>query len=119
MTYIEIKDGEPIDFFDGFYCGNCANHFLKDQRGLKEHLEILWDDDHDRKSKKSKYCQKQWKKLFDEYHSKKKMKDGIRIGFFEQDAKEVVNIMKQFEKNLAEIGYKIDGNLANIVERKK
>jgi hypothetical protein len=47
------------------------------------------------------------------------MKDGIRIGFFEPDAKEVVNIMKQFEKNLAEIGYKIDGNLAHIVERKK
>lgn len=119
MTYIEIKDGEPRDFFDGFYCGNCGNSFIISKDRLDEHLKGLWDDNNDIKSKKSKYCQKQWKKLFDEYHSKKKMKDGIRIGFFEPDAKEVVNIMKQFEKSLAEIGYKIDGNLANIVERKQ
>jgi hypothetical protein len=118
MTYIVISDGEPRNFGDGFYFGNCANHFLKDERELKEHLEVLWDDNHDMDSEKSKYCQKQWKKLYKEYH-KGKLKDGIRIGFFEKDVKPVLDLMKQFEKDLNKLGYKVEGNLAEIVERKK
>jgi hypothetical protein len=121
MTYIEIIDGIPRNFSDGFYCGNCGNHFVKDSRGLKAHLADLWDDDNDLKSEKSKYCQKQWKKLYKEYHTGKlaRSEDGIRIGFFEKDVEPVLNLIKQFEKDLDDLGYEIDGNIADIVERKK